>query len=105
MCCFKFLNQLKLAFKLTISCFCNFYKFNAWIDLNFYRFGISGEFRAIQIFVLIKFLGICIIELNLYIMIFLFSLKEKISCDVDSNYRNRLLIHICKRNYKKSIIG
>ena len=69
--------------------------------LNFYTFGISGDFRAIQFFVLIKFLGICIIELNLYIMIPLFLAKAKISCDVNSNYRNRLSIHISKRNYQK----
>ena len=36
----KYLNQLKLAFKLIIKCLDRF-------DLNFYRFGISEEFRAI----------------------------------------------------------
>ena len=53
----EFLNQLKLAFRLIISKFLLVSSINYLdkFDLNFLSFGISEEFRAIQIFVLIKF--------------------------------------------------
>ncbi len=57
-CYCNFLNPLKLAFRLIISKFLqvSLTKCLGRFDLNFFSFGISEEFRAIKIFVLIKFL-------------------------------------------------